>query len=129
MERHINIVAALRIGVSILGIIIALIVFTVLNLVGNFSGDPQANMILSIIANGLAVFFIILSVPGIIGGIGLFQRKEWARILVLIISVLDLFNFPIGTAIGAYSIWALVQPEVVAQFGSKQTEEGTLESK
>jgi phage shock protein PspC (stress-responsive transcriptional regulator) len=59
---------------------------------------------------------VVLSIPGIIAGIGLFKRKEWARILTLIISVLDLVNFPFGTAVGVYSIWALVQPEVVEEF-------------
>jgi hypothetical protein len=64
----------------------------------------------------LVIFLFVLSIPGIIAGIGLFKRKEWARILTLIISVLDLINFPIGTAVGVYSIWALVQPEVVEAF-------------
>lgn len=127
MEKHINVVAALHIGFSILGIIIALLVTTILNLIGDFSDDKQAEMVLSIVANGIAVFFTVLAIPGIIGGIGLMKRKEWARILVMIISVLDLFNFPLGTAIGAYSIWALVQPEVVAKFGERCPEETTVE--
>ncbi len=127
MEKHINVVAALHIGFSILGIIIALLVTTILNLIGDFSDDKQAEMVLSIVANAIAVFFTVLAIPGIIGGIGLMKRKEWARILVMIISVLDLFNFPLGTAIGAYSIWALVQPEVVEKFGERCSEETTVE--
>ncbi|HKJ40648.1 MAG TPA: hypothetical protein VKA27_01095 [Sunxiuqinia sp.] len=123
MEKHINIVAALQIGFSIFGIIIAVLVFVVLNLIGNFADDREASLILPIIANAVATFFVILSLPGIVGGIGLFKRKEWARILVLILSVLNLFNFPIGTAVGVYSIWALVQPEVVAQFGDAPVKE------
>lgn len=117
MEKHINVVAALQIGFSILGIIIAILIYVVLNVVGNFADDHEASFVLQIIANAIATFFVILSIPGIVGGIGLFKRKEWARILVLILSVLDLFNFPIGTAVGVYSIWALVQPEIVAEFG------------
>lgn len=120
MEKHINVVAALHIGYSILGIIIGGIVFVVLYFVRDISGDPDAEMVLTIIANVMVIFVIILSLPGIIAGIGLFKRKEWARILTLIISVLDLFNIPFGTAVGVYSIWALVQPEVVALF--KNTE-------
>ena len=123
MERHINVVAALQIGFSVFGIIIAILVYTVLSVVGDFTGDPEANMVLTVVANAVATFFVILSIPGIIGGIGLFKRQEWARILVLILSVLDLFNFPIGTAVGVYSIWALVQPEVVAEFGKTPVNE------
>ena len=127
MEKHINVVAALHIGFSIFGIIIAVIIYSVLNLAGDFVNDDEANFILSIVANAVATFFIIMSVPGIIGGIGLFKRKEWARILVLILSVLDLFNFPVGTAVGVYSIWALVQPEIVAEFKKTPVEDVTLE--
>jgi phage shock protein PspC (stress-responsive transcriptional regulator) len=121
MERHINIVAAIQIGFSIFGVVIAALIYFVLNIAGNLSGDQEANFILNIIANSLTVFFIVLSLPGILGGIGLLKRKEWARILVLIVSVLQLFNFPLGTAVGAYSIWALVQPEVVAEFNNAKT--------
>ncbi len=116
MEKHINVVASLRIGFSILGILLGIIAFTVLYLVGDFSGDNDAELVLTIIANVVIAMVFILCIPGIIAGIGLFKRKEWARILTLILSVLDLVNVPIGTAIGAYSIWALVQPEAVELF-------------
>ncbi len=125
MQKHINIVAALQIGFSIFGILFAFLIYAILNLVGDFTDEPEANVILSIVANAIATVFIILAIPGIIGGIGLFKRKEWARILVLILSVLDLFHFPVGTAVGVYSIWALVQPEVVAEFGKQHTDEPT----
>ncbi len=116
MERHINVVAALHIGMSILGILLGIFVFILLYFIGDLSNDQDAQLVLSIIARVVFGFIILLSIPGIIAGIGLFKRKEWARILTLIVSVLDLVNFPIGTAVGVYSIWALVQPEVVQQF-------------
>ncbi len=123
MEKHINIVATIHIIFSLLGIFFAILASTILGLVGDFIDDRDAEMVLTIVANGVAVFFTIIAIPGIIGGIGLMKRKEWARILILIISVLDLFNFPIGTAVGGYSIWALVQPEVVDKFGNRSAEQ------
>ena len=116
MEKHVNVVAALQIGFSIFGIIVGIVIFTVLYLVGDIAEDPDANFVLTLIANILIIFFTVISLPGIIAGIGLFKRKEWARVLTLILSVLDLFNFPLGTAVGVYSIWALVQPETVRLF-------------
>jgi len=116
MENHINIVAALQIGFGIFRLIIVAIIFALLHFVGSFSGQPETNLVLSIIANVIMIVFLLISAPGIIAGIGLFKRKEWARILTLIISVLDLINFPIGTAVGIYSIWALSQNETVALF-------------
>lgn len=116
MEKHINIVAALQIGFSILGLIIGGVLFTLFVLLGNFIQEPDAQIVFGIIAKVVMVVLIILSIPGIIAGIGLMKRKEWARILTLILSVLSLVNFPFGTALGVYSIWALVQPEVIEQF-------------
>jgi len=116
MEKHINIVAALQIGFSILGLIIGGLIFTILFFIGDFVDEAEAQAVLSILANIVMVVIVILSIPGITAGIGLLKRKEWARILTLILSVLDLVNFPVGTAVGAYSIWAMVQPEVVEQF-------------
>ncbi len=121
MEKHINIVAALQIGLSIFSLLIALLIFTVLKLVGGFVDDANATTILSIIADVLAILFIITSIPGILAGMGLYKRKEWARILTLIISVIEIFNFPFGTAIGIYSIWALIQPETIAEFGGNNS--------
>jgi len=116
MEKHINVVAALQIGLSILGIIAGIFIFVILHYTGSLINDKQAAIILSIVSRVITLFIIVLSIPGIIAGIGLFKRKEWARILTLIISVLELVNFPAGTALGIYSIWALVQPEVVKHF-------------
>ena len=116
MERHINVVAALQIGYSILGLIIASALFAFFHLIGDIADDKDAELVLGIIANVLMVATTILSIPGIIAGIGLFKRKEWARILTLIVSVLNLLSFPIGTGLGIYSIWALVQPENVEAF-------------
>lgn len=120
MEKHINIVAAFQIGLSIFNLLIAFLIFTVLKLVGGFVADANATTVLSIIADVLAVVFIVISVPGILAGMGLYKRKEWARILTLILSVIEIFSFPFGTAIGIYSIWALIQPETVAAFGESR---------
>jgi len=121
MEKHINIVAALQIALSIFNLVIAFLIFTVLKLVGGFVDDANATTILSIISDVLAIVFIIISLPGILAGLGLYKRKEWARILTLILSVIEIFSFPFGTAIGIYSIWALIQPETIAEFGGNNS--------
>ena len=120
MEKHINTVAALQIGLSIFNLLIAFLIFTVLKLVGGFVDDANGATILSLIADILAIVFIIISFPGILAGMGLYKRKEWARVMTLILSVIEIFSFPFGTAIGIYSIWALTQPETVTSFGKNE---------
>lgn len=119
MERHISVVGALHIGFSILGILIGIIVFVILIGVGMIARDHDAMLILSIISISVLSLLLILSIPGIIGGIGILKRKEWARVLVLILSAINLLNLPIGTAIGVYSIWALIQDETIQLFNAE----------
>ena len=121
MEKHINTVAALQIGLCIFNLLMVLTLYSILKLIGGFIDDRDAEMILTVIANIAASVLALLAVPGIIAGYGLYQRKEWARILTLILSVISIFNFPFGTAIGIYSIWVLIQPESVAAFGKQET--------
>ena len=121
MEKQINTVAALQIGLCIFNLLVALGLYSILRLIGGFIDDPSATTILTIIANVTATILIILSIPGILAGMGLYRRKEWARILTLILSVIGIFNFPFGTGIGIYSIWVLIQPESVSAFGNQSS--------
>lgn len=122
MEKHITVVGALKIGFSALGIFAAIVVFVAVVGGGLISGDKDTIAITAAVGTMVAFFLVLLSVPGIIGGIGLLKHKPWARILVLILAVLDLLNIPIGTAVGIYTIWVLVQDETVRLFapGSSQ---------
>ncbi|MGW8319883.1 MAG: hypothetical protein ACWGPS_11600, partial [Candidatus Promineifilaceae bacterium] len=58
---------------------------------------------------------------GIMGGYGLLKGKAWARILVLILAVFDLFEFPIGTVVAAYTIWVLLNNETSQFFDGDST--------
>jgi hypothetical protein len=116
MRQHVTVVAAIRIGFSALWFLIAMIVFVVLVGTGFLTGDEDAQSILTIIGTVVAFFFVLLSVPGIIAGIGLFRYEPWARVLTMVLAVLDLFNIPVGTAVGAYTIWVLMQDETAQLF-------------
>ena len=120
MEKHINTVAALQIGLCIFNLLAILAIYSFLKLAGGIIDEPEADMILTIIAKIASTILVLLSIPGIIASFGLYRRKEWARILTLILSVIGIFNFPFGTAIGIYSIWVLIQPEAVASFGKQE---------
>ena len=117
MEKHLTIVAVLRIGWDALGILLGLAIFGIMIGSGLVAQDPDAVLITGLIGAVVGGFLILVSVPGIIGGIGLLRRARWARILVLIMSVFDLFFIPIGTMIGIYIIWVLMQDETVELLG------------
>ncbi|MBN8577224.1 MAG: hypothetical protein KF775_18995 [Cyclobacteriaceae bacterium] len=52
---------------------------------------------------------IIFSIPSLIAGIGLLNQQRWALTLALILGIFKLFSFPIGTAIGVYTIWVYAE--------------------
>jgi hypothetical protein len=116
MERHITAVGVLHIVYNIVGLLIGLFLFTFLTGIGIFTGDDVALTVLTLVATFLAGLFLVGSIPGIIGGIYLIQRKEWARILVIVVSFFELLHIPLGTLLGAYSLWVLLSSDVVAAF-------------
>jgi hypothetical protein len=122
MEKHVTVVGALHMGFGALGILGALTAFLLIvggGLIGGFfSGEETVLAITAIVGTLIALWAGLLSVPGIIGGIGLLKWKSWARYLVLVLAVLDLFNVPIGTAVGIYSIWVLAQDETARLFSA-----------
>jgi len=116
MIKHIQLLAALQIGLSILGIFIGLLIVGALFGAGILSRDEEANLILLIVGVFIILIFFVTGIFGIIGGIGLFKYQSWARILILIISAIDLLNFPIGTALAIYSFIVLLDTDVIKAF-------------
>ncbi len=51
---------------------------------------------------------LLLSIPEIIAGIGLFKLRPWARLLGIILCILNLMNLPFGTAVSIYGLWVLL---------------------
>ncbi len=117
MEQHIKIISVLWIVSGILGLFFAFIIFGILFGI-TFIPDLgyEASVILRIIAIWGSIFFAVLAVPDIIGGIGLAKKKEWARILILVLSFFNFFWIPLGTALSIYSFVVLIKAETVKLF-------------
>jgi len=117
VNQHVSFVGALHVGFGILGLIGALAIYIVFNFAGDFvDNDPIAIKVMDFMGGSLALLILFFASLGIIGGIGMFSYRSWARVLVMIVSAINCLNIPIGTAKGVYSIWVLMQPEVVAAF-------------
>ena len=121
MKQNVSLVGALHVGFGILGILGALAIYLSFNFANSFIEDePIAEKILPFVRNTLSLIVLFMSSLGVIGGIGLFSYKPWARIMVMIVSAINCLNIPIGTAKGAYSLWVLMQPETIELFESPQ---------
>jgi hypothetical protein len=116
MEKHVTVLGILYIAFSLLGLLLAVIIFAAVVGGGLISGDSEAMAITAIVGPAVASFFILLSAPGLIGGIYLLKRRPWSRILVLVLGFLNLIEIPIGTALGIYTIWVLLKDETANLF-------------
>jgi len=116
MEKHVTVLGILYIAFSALGLLLAIIIFTAVVGGGIISGDSEAMAITGIVGPAVALFFVLLSAPGLIGGIYLLKHRPWARILVLVLGFINLIEIPIGTALGIYTIWVLFKNETVDLF-------------
>lgn len=116
IEQHVTILGWLHIVGNFFFLLIGLFVFLFLSSIGAVSGDEEAVVILSLIGTFVGGLLMILGLPGIVAGFGLLGRKTWARYLAIVLSVLNLFNFPVGTIISAYTLWVLLQENAVPYF-------------
>lgn len=120
LELHIPIIGWLFIVCSTLLLAIGVIGFFFLNSIGIVSGDPQATLILGIVGTWGGLLFLLLALPGFLAGYGLLQRKEWGRILAIVVAFLNLLNFPLGTLLGVYALWVLLQTSANEYFATRQ---------
>jgi len=124
MERQINLIGILWIVMGGLSLILGFLGFLFFFGV-SFIPDlgREAPFILRTVGTVAVFFFVLLGLPKIIAGIGLLKKKEWARILTLIVSFISLLNIPLGTALGIYSIIILLKEESIQYFNSPAQKE------
>ena len=58
----------------------------------------------------------LLALPAMIAGEGLLKRQERGRAFALIVAFFTLATFPIGTAVGLYTYWVLLQASTADTF-------------
>ena len=120
MDLHVKILAAFYLIFGVLGILGSLMVLLSF---GGAAGiismaapnDPDALLavpIVGLIGGILVMLIFTLSVPVIIAGIGLLKHRPWARILTIVLSVLNLINIPFGTLLGIYGLWVLLSRKI-----------------
>ena len=122
MRDHVRILAVLHIVFGSLGLVAALVILAVFGgiagIVG-FTQNPDAEVavpVLGLIGAAVCVLLLVLSIPGIVAGIGLLKFQQWARIMTLVLCALNIMNVPFGTALGVYGLWVLLQQETERLF-------------
>jgi hypothetical protein len=128
MDTHVKVVGALNVVLGAFGLLIAAAMMLIFGgatwLVGAAAGRDAATAvpILGLTGAALSTFLLMLSLPALVTGIGLLQRRSWARIAGIVISLLNLFNFPFGTPLGVYGLWVLFAKDTERVFAGHRVE-------
>ena len=55
----------------------------------------------------IAFATVFAAAVALVAGYGLLNRRPWGRIVAIIAGILALIKFPLGTALGIYTLWVL----------------------
>jgi hypothetical protein len=117
MDKHVKLLGIFNIIFGGLGLAVAI---GIVVLAGGFGavltsfGDDTVGLAALI----LVVFQMIVSVPCIIAGFGILRYNDWARMMLTIVSALNMLNIPIGSVLGAYGLWVLLSEETEPLFAN-----------
>jgi hypothetical protein len=123
MNTHVKVLGVLFIAVSALfllgAVFLALAMGSAAGIVGAAADPDDAALaipIIGIAGTGLVTFLLAFSLPGLITGFGLVTFKPWARIVGIVLCALELINIPLGTILGIYGLWVLLNKDTEPLF-------------
>ena len=126
METHVKVLGVLYIVLSALGIVAAVFMMLAFGLATGIVGATAdahdaaiALPVIGIAGTALVIFLFMLSIPGLVTGIGLLKFRPWARILGIVLSAINLIHIPFGTAVGVYGLWVLLNKQTEPLFTSR----------
>lgn len=70
-------------------------------------GSPLDRVVMGGIAFASALF-VLQAALAILTAWGLLERQSWGRVVGIIAGILALLRFPLGTALGIYTLWVLL---------------------
>ncbi len=125
LQLHVPIVAGLMLAQVVILLAVGVFILILLPTIGFSVGDRTALNVLVTVGVSVGCFLSILALPGLIAGIGLLARRPWARILAVIVALLGVLNVPVGTIIGIYTAWVLLQEGASDYFHPQESQEIT----
>ena len=129
MEKHIQLVGILNIAYRSLLMLVSLFLFVIASGFRRFFDmilrlgsidihDVPYELIdiVPVVLLVIALLMFVVSVAGIVAAVGVLGRRRWGRVLMLVISFFNLLRVPLGTILGGYSIWVLLNDETIRLF-------------
>jgi hypothetical protein len=117
MDTHVKVIGWLWIAIGVASILMVVIGLIVINWPGNVP-SPRDSLIAT---SGVLCFFLPGIIVEFVAGSYLLEFKAWARILAIILGIINLLFFPIGTALGIYTLVIMFNEETKALFRGEGT--------
>lgn len=73
--------------------------------------DLGGTAAVGVIFGGLSCFTLLMAILQAAAGYGLLKLKNWARIVAIVLSALNILNFPFGTVLGGVVLYYLLFQE------------------
>jgi hypothetical protein len=115
VQQHVNLLGILWLAASALdavgGVILLIVGNTLFPHLREFAGKDADQVpvgFLTALLTVLGVIVLAKAVGGFLTGRGLIQHEGWARVGALVLGFISLFNIPLGTALGVYTLWVLM---------------------
>jgi len=117
MDTHVKVIGWLWIAIGVVSILMVVIGLIVINWPG-LVPSPRDSLIAT---SGVLCFFLPGIIVEFVAGSYLLEFKAWARILAIILGIVNLLFFPIGTALGIYTLVIMFNEETKALFRGEGT--------
>jgi hypothetical protein len=123
MLTHVRIVAVLTTLIGLVlagGALVSFGLFGGLAALVDASGEDGAAtgaFFLKLTGAALGGFLMLLGVPTLVCGAGLWRVRPWARVLGIIVAAVALVQFPWGTVFGVYALWVFFSEKSRSLFG------------
>jgi hypothetical protein len=119
VARHVSVLGALWIALSVLRLIPGLALMALGQMPFPFMLMPIPEHVRLFLAPFLGAIGLLISgfaIAGVIAGWGLLAHSPWARMLAIVLGCISLIHFPLGTALGIYTLWVLIPEHADAEY-------------
>ncbi|MGJ5813505.1 hypothetical protein [Paludibaculum fermentans] len=122
LATHVRILAWFNIVLGGIGVLAAVFTFAgasflhilLANVVDEAAAVPVE--LIQLASTIVITLILVMSLPCLVLGFGLYYVRPWARILGLVLAAVNLLHFPLGTGVSLYGFWVLLKPETEAMF-------------
>jgi hypothetical protein len=114
VQEHVRLVGILWMAYSALsvvgGVVLVVVAHTLFGRMINIPNGPPPEITswLRPFLTFIGGLILVKAAAGFIAGWGLLQREPWARVVALVVGFISLFNVPLGTVLGIYTLWVLL---------------------